>query len=473
LAIRIPTRFEHLVGDPTPLIVGVAEDLATLERLSRAADTQQGGVLGLMVAPSGTGKTTAVYSLAALLSDRYAPVVPVPSTVALRELPTWLESNLPADDRVIPVLIDHREKTDDEVGLGQLMSGLNGLLRNHGNLMVLWPTTDEAWQEQLLKAARKVGGKTLLPNAGELTIQGPAKAQWPLILERLLIQLDQSREELALDQAAIDAAAEEAEHVGAFLENIRDAIVERVDDVQLDRALPRLLFVITSDSAVVGEANRLRRAGTLNLKAEELVSYSRRSEAGKYWLARVGEPQHHLAYILSLFQARLVTMTPSSVSYAALHYGETRLQDLVRDAGLARSTSNAETTFKNTDFYRFLNGTTSLELTSTNKGKTAATTLAAYSAVQAASAKRHKAINQAICALAESVVPEFRASAGAFEVDLGDANAFADAVIPLSTDDLHLEFHHLSAAHCKASSMASYIMDKVKAYALNYNLIPR
>lgn len=474
MAVRIPTRFEHLRGDPTPLIVGVEQDLAAFERLRRAAETQQGGVLGLMSAPSGTGKTTAVYSLASILSDRYTGVFVVPSTVPIRELPTWLNDNLPEPDgRTIPVLIDNREASDDDVGLKQLMSSLNGLLRRRADLMALWPTTDDDWRASLTNAARQVGGDSIVPRAGDLQIAGPSKEDWPTVLERLLIQLDQAREDLAIDDAAIGAAVADADHIGGFLEKIRDVVAERVDDVQLNKSLPKILFVVSSDSAVVGEANRLRRAGTLRVRGEELLSYSRRSSSGLYWQARLDSPQHHLAYIISLFEARVATMTPSSVSYAALHYGDEGLQQLVRDAGLGRSPANARTTFMNTDFYKLLTGTTSYELTSTTKGKTADTTQAAYAAVQGASSKRHKAINQSICALAESVVPEFEASAGKFEVDLGEARAFADAVIPLGAEDVHLEFHHLSAAHCKASSMASYIMDKLKVYAQQYNLIPR
>lgn len=473
MAIRIPTRFEQFVGDPTPLIIGVDEDLAAYEKLRRSAETQQGGVLGILSAASGTGKTTSVYATAALLADRYGPVAAVPSTVPMTEIPAWIAANCPPSGKVTPVLIDHREKIDDEIALGQVMSGINGLARSRADLLFLWPTTDLGWRDQLIASARKVGGKTLLPTAGEIKIAGPSSAQWPVILERVLIQLDHSMQDLALSQATIDDFADRAEDVGSFLELVRDVVVEQVDELRLDRALPRVLFVVTSDSTVVGEANRLRRAGTLDLKSEELVSYSLRSDAGKYWKARQETPKHHLAYMLSLFQARLVTMTPSAVAYAALHFGDADLQQAVLAAGLRRSTSNAATTFKTSDFYRYLTNSTSPELTSTTKGKTADTTLAAYEAVQARSAKHHKSINMAIAAQAETIVPEFLASKGTFEVDLGDANAFADAVVALAGENIHLEFHHLSPKHCKASNIARYIMEKMKGYSINYNLIPR
>jgi hypothetical protein len=82
-------------------------------------------------------------------------------------------------------------------------------------------------------------------------------------------------------------------------------------------------------------------------------------------------------------------------------------------------------------------------------------------------------INQAICAIAEKNVPEFSASTGRFEVDLGEQDTYADAVIPFGDRELHMEFHHLSDAHCKAASIAAYIMKKLRVYSNHYNITPR
>lgn len=271
----------------------------------------------------------------------------------------------------------------------------------------------------------------------------------------------------------IAQVAQTETNIGRFLEQISGAIAERVDEVRLTQRLPRLVFVVTSTSEVVGEANRLRQAGSYLLKARELTSYSPRSESGKWWNARANTPQHHLGYMIALFQARLVTMTPSSVVYASLEFGDADLREAAATNGMKRSAANANTTFKNTDLYRLLIGKPSQELTSSIKGRTADSTLATYAAIQALSAKRHKTINQAICQLAESTVQAFAASQGNFEVDLGEQDTFTDAVIPLAGDDLHLEFHHLSGAHCRAASMAAYIMAKLRTYAWHHNVIPR
>lgn len=477
--IPIPIRFENILVSEelefAPLLVAVEEDLRFFDRLRRRAAVQGSGAVAFPAGLPGSGKTTALYAAAALAPDLYEPVFTVPSTIPEREIGTWLGANLPAPrQRCTIVRLDGREASDDTAGLRQLMSGLNQSLRGRSDIIVCWPTVDPDWRTELFDLGRKVGGAGFCPDGFD-GIVGPPREVWPEVLNRILIQLDHTLNDVALDTAFIHglAASDKNVNVGGFLEEVATAIAERVDEVQLSQRLPQLVFVVTSSSEIVGEANRLRQAGTYLLKGQELLSYSPRSEVGKWWGARSGTPEHQLGYVIALFRARLATMTPSSIGYASLLYGDEGLRMLATTAGMTPSASNATTTFKNTDFYRLLIGQPSTELTSSNKGKNAPTTLAAHTAIQAASSKRHKAINQAICQLAETVVPSFAAREGTFELDQGDQNSYTDAVIPLAGEDLYLEFHHLSAAHCRAASVSAYVMEKLRTYAWHHNIIPR
>ncbi|MFF0432367.1 hypothetical protein ACFYU9_09125 [Streptomyces sp. NPDC004327] len=478
MTVKIPTRFEHILGDDrfssTPLIVRVPDDMKQFEILRRTTEIQGGGVLSFLSGASGCGKTTSVWSASINLSDRFEQVIAVPATVPLREVSEWLTTNTPPrTKKSLLVLMDGREASDDTVGLRQFMASLNQFLRERADIIVCWPTTSEEWKGELIEMARTVGGSSLTPASADVTISGPPKSAWHDVLERLFIQLDQRLEDLGMSEKYIAEAVESNEAVGDFLGSVRDGIANRVDMVQIAQDLPEILFVVTSTSAVVGEANRLRRAGTMILKAEELVGYSPRSEAGKWWQERNNSPQHHLAYVISLFRAKLTTMTPSSVVYSISEYGPEDMRDAIREKGMTKSTTNADTTFRSTDFCKFISGSGMNELTSTTKGKTSDSVLASFSYIQGSSARRHKVINQSICALAEKNVPEFAASSGRFEVDLGDQDTYADAVILLGDRELNLEFHHLSDAHCKAASIAAYIMKKLRVYSNHYNITPR
>lgn len=477
-SIQIPNRFESILANeqlqPMPLILPVEEDLRHFDRLRRTADVQGGGIVAFLLGDSGVGKTTAVYAASAYLTDSFSTVLPVPHDVPLREVDQWLRVNLPPQEqRTMPVLFDGREVTDDVVGLRQLFSSLNQTLRRRPDLVALWPTTDPEWHGELRSVAEKIGGDSLTPAQADVRIAGPAKDQWRVALERLLLQLDRTLDDLALDEELIQRHADKSPTIGRFLAQIGQEIVSRVNAVQQAKELPQIFFVVTSHSEVVGEANRLRRAETYRLGARELLAYSSRSRAGKWWRARLDTPAQHLGYIISLFGARLATMTPSSVVYACLEFGDEILRQAARSVGATKSSGNADRTFRNTDISHFLLDTTSSELTSTRKGRTSEVMEAAYDMIQELSSRKHKAINQAICQLVDRNVASFRGDLAGFEVNLGEQNLYADVIAPWSDQDLYLEFHHLSGAKCKAASMAAYVMEKLQHYAVHYNLVPR
>jgi hypothetical protein len=89
------------------------------------------------------------------------------------------------------------------------------------------------------------------------------------------------------------------------------------------------------------------------------------------------------------------------------------------------------------------------------------------------SAKRHKAINQAILRAAKPYLPDLSYDEDKdLEVSHG-GNLITDAMIHHGGRPFSLEFHHLSEGQCAAAGMASYIMDKLRTYSWHHNLIPR
>lgn len=113
-------------------------------------------------------------------------------------------------------------------------------------------------------------------------------------------------------------------------------------------------------------------------------------------------------------------------------------------------------------------------MTSSNKGKMNDNTKAAYDSIQSKSAKYHKNINKAICSFVQEVIGDHsKFKVIDYEVDAGNGGLFIDAVVQVNGKKINLEFHHLSSKNCKASKMASYIMEKLKNYAQHYQLISR
>lgn len=477
-AIYIPNRFESVLASPyfraISLIFPVQEDLRAFDLLGQKAELQQGGLLVFLLGTSGIGKTTAVYSASVHMSNRFSEVFLVPPEMDLRTVSSWLQENLPMpSDKILPILFDGREVTDDEIGLHQFLSGLNQLLRKRKDLIFIWPTTDRRWHDKIRGVAEAIGGTNLAPKDSDIDIKGPNRDDWINVLERFLNQLDLAYDDLAIDANTLGSIQKECDTIGEFLGKVGAIIAQRITNVREVKGLPSIIFVITSGSDVVGEANRIRRAGTFTLKGEELFAYSPRSVAGKWWFERSKTPEQHLAYIISLFDARLTTMSPSAVSYACLHFGEGMLQDAAETHGMKRHISNAEVTLKATDLYKFITGQISKELTSSTKGRIGDASNETYKELQKLSSTRHKEINTAICKMLANNIKELDGDKTRLEVDAGDQNLYHDAIIKVGTNEFHLEFHHLSPENCVAAKMASYIMSKLQAYAIHYNLTPR
>jgi hypothetical protein len=340
------------------------------------------------------------------------------------------------------------------------------------DVLFCWPTTDARWHGQLREIAENIGGANFSPGEADYSVVGPPAGEWPTVLERLLLQFGKTYDDVGIGRDLAGQFCAEERTIGDFLTRIGVVIAERITKTRETKRLPQIVFVVTSSGDVVGEANRVRRAGTQAIAPEPLLGYSPRSEVGKWWVERNKNPNHHLGYIISLFDARLVTMTASAVVYACIHCDDTSLQKLGIDEGARPDKGNARRTIEVSEFYRFLRGDTIPEFTSGKKGAILESTAKAYAAIQGVSTKRHKAINRALCGLAREHLSDMSFEEKDFEVVHG-GDVVTDAIIKYAGRPFSLEFHHLSEGQCGAANLASYIMDKLRTYAWYHQLIPR
>jgi hypothetical protein len=273
------------------------------------------------------------------MPDAFAPVVTVPGTVPFRDALGWVTGNIPPpiNGKTTLVLFDGREVSDDEIGVRQFLAGLNQFLRRRADVVFCWPTTDPAWHVTLRHLAETIGGSNFAPADDDYEVQGPPAAEWPTVLERLLLQFGKTSDDVGVTKDVIGELCAESSTVGDFLTKIGAIVAQRVARTRESKQLPQLLFVVTSSGEVVGEANRIRRAGTQILAPEPLLGHSPKSEVGKWWSERNHNPDHHLGYMISLFQASLVTMTASAVVYACMQNGTSDLQQAATESGRGRT----------------------------------------------------------------------------------------------------------------------------------------
>lgn len=478
--IDVPSRFEnilpHFSNNLDTILIEVPEDTEAFVNLVRKVRVQKGGVLSFMKGETGVGKTTAVYSMPIWRSDLFKEVFIVPEEINYPDITQWIRSQVPEDeDKINLILLDGREITSDGIGLTNFFTSLNQLLRKRKDLIVCWPANDEDWLNNLVSTARKVGGNNFVPKKGIIKIKGPEKDKWNDILDRLLIYMDKTFADLAIEEQTLRDIETQSPTIGEYLSEVGELVSERIIDEREVRSLPEVVFVISSGEKVESEANRIRRAGSYILKAEELTSYSHKSSSGKFWLGRgKNSNKESLAYVITLLNAKLTTVKPTAVNYSALFCDNDLLLNITKVNNITKNSANATRSIESTDFYKFLNDDIPYELTSSNKGKMSDNTKKAYDSIQSKSALHHKKINKAICSYVQQVIgDETKFKVIDYEVDAGDAGLFIDVLVKVNGRELSLEFHHLSAKNCKASKMSSYIMEKLKNYAQHYNLVAR
>jgi hypothetical protein len=204
----LPTKFESILRTPGlrygPLIVAVDSDLRRFRKLARFNRAQGAGSLAVVESPPGQGKTTAVYAASVLLREDFQAVLPVPPLLALplREIPSWMAEHLPKPtaEKVVPVLIDGRESTDDKQGLRDVMSALNNIVRGRPDLLFIWPTTSDSWRDELVSTAREFGSESFCPADAVFGVDGPAREQWVEAVALLLDQLGSTWDEFGVNE---------------------------------------------------------------------------------------------------------------------------------------------------------------------------------------------------------------------------------------------------------------------------------
>ena len=444
----LPTKFESILRSTDltfgPLIVKVDADLAKFRSLVAFNAAQDAGSLAVICSPPGQGKTTAAYAATVLLKDLFLPVKSVPAQLALplRNIPPWLVENLPPrTNRTTLVLIDGRESTDDDQGLRDVMGALNNVVRGRPDLLFVWPTTDESWRDRLVSVARSFGSQSFCPNNAVFSIQGPSREQWIEVASLMFDQLNSSWDEFGVNESSAAEIAKQHSTLGDFLTAINQVRVDQEGVADNVTGLPEIVFVVSSHSQVVSHVARLRNPRTYRIRTDEVMQSARMQEVGKFWLARGAAQKQNLAWVSSLLQVKLLSLTPSTVAHACALFSTagSPVRKAVEKTKFRGSLGAGKVAYSKTDLGRFLAGEPVPEVLTSNKGKTSASTLAAYDAIQALSSRSHLEINRSILRLAAEASSLFTVDEIEFEKPLG-ADAVVDAMCRRAIEGFILNF---------------------------------
>jgi hypothetical protein len=360
------------------------------------------------------------------------------------------------------ILFDGREKHDNQAELNSFVTDLNQFLRKNAGYILLWPTTDKAWLQEIYAAVTKVSGHYLFAENPYIEVRGPDKKEWIGVLDKLLSAKGLTRAYLGITTEMCEDHRRNSKCLGEFIEAIGNHISKNIAAKIKTTELPELIFVFSGADALYTQANSLRRGDDFVLEGNKLLQYSAKSRAGRHWHARAKEGIS-LPVWISQLNAKLLILTQSAFVYSILQF-DAKLRDKFKK-NLTFSVSNATRAVESNEFFRFLNNRDQPNLTSGKKGATSTETTKVYDKLQELSKEDHRTINEYILR-AMRISPE----ESAFERALGNGNVRCDYLHRTPSKTMAFEFHYISVKNSNANHMSQYILNKLKEYADAFNV---
>ncbi|UYZ14105.1 hypothetical protein A6764_03815 [Brevibacillus sp. WF146] len=469
---ELPTRYEPLIttfGETAKTtFVRQDHDLEVIKKLASRIESSKQSKLMFVLAPSGTGKTTFIHSLEVFLADKISSVkrLPPDSELPVDKIPDYL-MKIKRDNSIKVINFDGREAPFFNQDQYQTFLGrLNSIIRTRNDLLLLWPVNDENFAKKLVDIMYVVGGKSPFGSEPIYNLKGLDQREYVGVLDRIMQIGNWKLEDAAISREEVEEIANNSIRVGDFLDDVQALITERFDTSDLGVQFPEVVFVLSSGITNIREICRnVRRADSYYLEASRLLMYTKRSNVAEWWQERNKNLRTALPFVISLFNAQLLSLSGSSVVHAMLNYGPLDIKAQI--TGVQANIGNAKRVITSSELYKYsiLSEVDNREYGSSVKQET----VDAYSFIQSLSKTRHKEINSAVMQLLIEANGGF--SNVQYEVPQGKG-LIVDAVCLRKEDGkkINLEFHHKSAKETKNNEIAIYILEKLKEYSINYGL---
>lgn len=472
---ELPTRYEPLVAAfgerAKSTFVSQEVDLEIIKRLISRIESAKQSKIMFIHAPSGTGKTTFIHSLEVFLADKVSRVYRLQPDreLPVEKIPDHL-IKIKKESKITVVNFDGREAPYFNPSQYQTFLGrLNAILRQREDLLLLWPVNDINFAERMVELMTLVGGKSPFGSYPIYNLVGIDKSNYTNVLDRIMQIGNWKLDDAAISREEVENIASLSRNVGDFLDDVQSLINERFDTSSIGVKLPELVFVISSGSKKIREYCRnLRRADSYYLEASRLMMYTTKSNVAEWWHERGKDMKTALPFIISLFNAQLLSLSGSSVVHSILSFGPLDMKNSI--TGVQANLGNAKRIVASSELYKYSVGS---ELDNREYGLSVkAETIEAYKKIQSQSKLRHKEINMAIMQMLKA------ANGGvdniAYEVSQGISGSglLVDVVCNRTLDGkrVNFEFHHKSEEETTNNSLSIYILRKLKEYAINFGL---
>lgn len=344
--VLIPDRFEILSrqgsGNISTMIVPVRDMLSEIDTLYKSMRSSGRGVFMILRGDSGAGKTTFLHTLNLFRQDV--------STISIsggESVPAFLRDHEPPADNAMQVLVlEEREAalsfTDEE--LESWLHAINGFIRSPKgrNCLIVWPCNSDPLKDRLVSLALTIGGKSLLGRREDaIAFSGPSKSTFADIASRTLSVLNQGAglSDFGLTSDEVKTLSDEADTVGDFLGDLRDAIIEKQQRVSglLVKEHPNVWIVVIAGNEPDGDVAGLTR-GNLSLVDMDRLMTSTDANVVRD-LKKIPDQLGLLATVLN---ARILHLPVLAATASVRAFADERLQEKLKQEDFAISPRKPE-----------------------------------------------------------------------------------------------------------------------------------
>jgi len=169
----LPPRFEILERDIKELgldinqiVYNVKDASCEIEELLKSVNFGSIGKFRIFYGISGSGKTTFLKTLTNFFSGVH--IIPIGRGISLFEIPKFIETEK-ADKNSIFIIEDRDNPNESVEDLRNFFEELRFLFRRpEGNVLIIWPITDEESANDIGKLAWNVGRDSITPPDGAI-----------------------------------------------------------------------------------------------------------------------------------------------------------------------------------------------------------------------------------------------------------------------------------------------------------------
>lgn len=410
--LELPKRWEFLKDkarenelDPFLFVERVDSAAEHLDMLLKRIEMKAGGAIEVFFGRSGSGKTTFLQSLPKFFEN--ISVQSFDKSRSLDTLEKFIEDgHNPLSNKLRIILIERRDnpKASDIAAVEDVFSDLLDLFRSpQGQVLVLWPITDEEKAQQIADLAWHIGRDSMVATTtnGKFFFEGLPKEKFREIAENTSRNLNgDGLDAFGLNDEELVEILGRVQTISDFFSELND-IAEKVRgktwSVLIERSLVHSWVLLPGDDAQAasGTSTALTQGTQNKIDVDKIGEFLDRQDNDSLYVKNWKRVRGSMAHILRSVDARLFAVPPNVALGAVRRFGSPNLKDLLNQK--STNLDVAKDALRSTQFYKAILSVVGVETTAfAGTRPTDSKTADEYLRIQSTAARDDKPLNKAL-----------------------------------------------------------------------------